>query len=220
LFSEEEKIFLDCVLDDIPALAPKREALWERAEKSNFLTVNEKRALVGREKYEPSDDPGDTIFISATMVPLGVAEEEEVEEEIEEEEARSDLLKQGYSEDEVDEMLGLEHDEEDVDSLDTEFEEGEFPATALPDEGKPFPNEHACRLRPPGQSSSFNRMNCFRKSAGKCVDYIFGIKAGKASVQALRYRKKIWSADAARSHCSGRGGTFEASVKSGVPHKN
>lgn len=34
-------------LDDVPALADERRALWQRIEKASFLTVNEKRALVG-----------------------------------------------------------------------------------------------------------------------------------------------------------------------------
>ena len=34
-------------LDDIPALASEREALWSRLEKSTFLTDDEKRAAVG-----------------------------------------------------------------------------------------------------------------------------------------------------------------------------
>lgn len=41
---------LDFDLDSIPALAPKREALWGKLEKASFLTLNEKRAIVG---YEP-----------------------------------------------------------------------------------------------------------------------------------------------------------------------
>jgi len=41
---------LDYDTDSIPALAPKREALWGKIEKSSFLTVNEKRVLVG---YQP-----------------------------------------------------------------------------------------------------------------------------------------------------------------------
>jgi HK97 family phage portal protein len=40
----------DYDMDAIPALAPKRESLWGKIEKASFLTVNEKRALVG---YEP-----------------------------------------------------------------------------------------------------------------------------------------------------------------------
>jgi HK97 family phage portal protein len=33
--------------DAVPALAPKRELLWEKIEKASFLTLNEKRELVG-----------------------------------------------------------------------------------------------------------------------------------------------------------------------------
>ena len=34
-------------LDKIEALSTEREALWERVRKSDFLTINEKRAAVG-----------------------------------------------------------------------------------------------------------------------------------------------------------------------------
>lgn len=39
---------------------------------------------------------------------------------------------------------------------------------------------------------------------------IWGIKDGKAEIQALRYPKDIWTASAAKTHCDSRGGTFEA----------
>ena len=39
---------------------------------------------------------------------------------------------------------------------------------------------------------------------------IYGIKAGKSEIQALRYDRRKWTAGAARTHCSSRGGTFEA----------
>ncbi len=41
-------------LDSIKALAPEREALWSRLEKTSFLTSNEKRAAIG---YAPLDPP-------------------------------------------------------------------------------------------------------------------------------------------------------------------
>ena len=78
---------------------------------------------------------------------------------------------------------------------------------------KPFPNEHSCRLQDPGKFSSFNRINCFRKSAGKCIDYIFGIKGGKSEVSSLRYKKSIWTESSAKNHCKNRGGKFEAAKK-------
>lgn len=46
----EENLCLDYDTDSIPALAPKREALWGKIEKASFLTVNEKRSLLG---YSP-----------------------------------------------------------------------------------------------------------------------------------------------------------------------
>lgn len=67
LFSEEEKgFFIDYSLDDIPALAPRREKVWERAQTSDFLMINEKREMVGKEKIEG----GDVILVPATMLPL------------------------------------------------------------------------------------------------------------------------------------------------------
>ncbi len=48
LFGED--LLLDYDTDSIPALAPKREALWRKIENASFLTLNEKRALVG---YQP-----------------------------------------------------------------------------------------------------------------------------------------------------------------------
>lgn len=43
-------IKLEYDTDSIPALAPKRETLWGKIQKATFLTINEKRSLVG---YSP-----------------------------------------------------------------------------------------------------------------------------------------------------------------------
>jgi len=50
-------------LDAVEALSTEREALWERVRKSDFLTVNEKRAAVG---YEPVAD-GDQLVSPASQ---------------------------------------------------------------------------------------------------------------------------------------------------------
>jgi phage portal protein BeeE len=42
-------------LDAIEALSTEREAPWERVRRSDFLTVNEKRAAVGYEPVEGGD---------------------------------------------------------------------------------------------------------------------------------------------------------------------
>jgi hypothetical protein len=77
----------------------------------------------------------------------------------------------------------------------------------------PYPNEHSCRLEEPGQFDSFARKNCDQKVDGKCIDVIYGIKSGKSKIQALRFPKKSWTADAAKKVCSKRGGSFEPAGK-------
>lgn len=79
---------------------------------------------------------------------------------------------------------------------------------------KPYPNEHACRLEDPKQFDRFNRKNCEQKHDGKCIDVIYGIKEGKSKIQSLRYPKQSWSSAEAKSHCSGRGGSFTAASQS------
>jgi hypothetical protein len=81
---------------------------------------------------------------------------------------------------------------------------------------KPYPNEHACRLEDPGKFDRFARQNCKVKHDGKCIDYIFGIKEGKTSLQAMRYKKDVWTVGAAKSHCSSHNGSFEAASSSEV----
>lgn len=82
----------------------------------------------------------------------------------------------------------------------------------------PYPNEHACRLKPPGKYSRFSRGT--RKSKnGKIYSIIFGILSpGKSEEQAYRYKKSTWQASEARSHCSRHGGQFEAA--SGTSARN
>jgi HK97 family phage portal protein len=55
--------------DKIPALAPRREAVWERVSKADFLTIEEKREALG---YSPVPEQG-TILVSAGMIPLEMA---------------------------------------------------------------------------------------------------------------------------------------------------
>ncbi len=106
LFEEDSDMFIDYILDDVPALAIKRDMVWKRAQEADFLKINEKREMVGLEDIGVE---GDVILISATMIPLGTSGEEEEAEKEEEEKARQELKDQGYSEDEIDEMLGLTH---------------------------------------------------------------------------------------------------------------
>ena len=75
----------------------------------------------------------------------------------------------------------------------------------------PYPNEHACRLREPGQfqEDSFRRMS--RESNGKQYHIVAGRLKGKESLieQAYRYPIDTWQANEARQHCQKHKGRFE-----------
>lgn len=79
-------------------------------------------------------------------------------------------------------------------------------------EERPYPNEHACRLRSPDdfQDGSFRRMK--RKHESKEYSVILGRLKGEDTMteQAYRYAKTIWDASSARSHCKSHDGSFEA----------
>lgn len=56
-------------VDAIPAIAEKRLSMWQMADSSKDLTINERRALKG---YGPIDG-GDTLFVSSAEIPLSMA---------------------------------------------------------------------------------------------------------------------------------------------------
>jgi len=80
-----------------------------------------------------------------------------------------------------------------------------------PADGRPYPNEHACRLKAPGGYKTFRRVP--RKHEGKTYYVIRGQQKADTSKwddQAFRYPKATWSVDSARAHCKGHDGkTFE-----------
>lgn len=88
LFRKEDRLMLDFIIDDIPALAPRRERMWKRAQDADFLTINEKRALV-RLDAVPN---GDVIIVPGHMSTLEdiINPPEEVEEEVIEDEGMED----------------------------------------------------------------------------------------------------------------------------------
>jgi hypothetical protein len=71
----------------------------------------------------------------------------------------------------------------------------------------PYPNEHACRVRSPGdfQGDSFRRI-----SQGD-LDIIVGQLEGQeaTTAQAFRYPIEDWTEAEARAHCEEQGGRFE-----------
>jgi len=75
----------------------------------------------------------------------------------------------------------------------------------------PYPNFHACRIAQPMKGADTAYSKGARDHGGKKYDVIYQRGAnGKMHDQAYRYPKGSWSADAARSHCSSHGGSFEA----------
>lgn len=81
---------------------------------------------------------------------------------------------------------------------------------------RPYPNEHACRVRPPSafQKDSFRRIR--KTSDGKPFFIIIGRLKGETttSTQAYRYPKDSWSAAQANAHCKRNDGkTFEPAAK-------
>jgi len=74
-FPEDDKTFIDYILDDVPALALRRQEKRDAIEKSTFMTIDEKREAMGMETISG----GDVLLVPANMVPLdmvGITEEE------------------------------------------------------------------------------------------------------------------------------------------------
>lgn len=87
--------------------------------------------------------------------------------------------------------------------------------------GKPYTNEHACRLRQPGdfEEDSFRRMT--REHEGKKYACVMGRLKGEKTMteQAYRYDKDVWEMAQARAHCKAADGTFEAATGEAESHK-
>lgn len=77
---------------------------------------------------------------------------------------------------------------------------------------KPYPNEHACRLRDPGQFQADSFRSVVREHEGKKYRVIMGRLRNETTMteQAYRYPVDTWSAAEARSHCKSHDGSFEA----------
>ena len=86
------------------------------------------------------------------------------------------------------------------------------------EDDKPYANEHACRLRNPGdfQPDSFRRVN--REHEGKRYAVIMGKLKNETTMteQAYRYPKKTWKPNEARKHCTAHDGSFEAAQEEAV----
>lgn len=61
---------LDYDRDEVEAIQEDRGAVWDRAQSASFLTVNEKREMLG---YDALPEGGDIVLVPSTMVPLDQA---------------------------------------------------------------------------------------------------------------------------------------------------
>lgn len=75
----------------------------------------------------------------------------------------------------------------------------------------PYPNEHSCRLKQPGEFQP----DSFRRIKNKDLVMIIGRLKGKdtTTTQAYRYPKADWTEARAKAHCEDAGGSFEAASK-------
>jgi HK97 family phage major capsid protein/HK97 family phage prohead protease len=60
---------------------------------------------------------------------------------------------------------------------------------------RPYPNEHAARLKDPDQYDSLRREN---DAGGSGIDFIYGIKEGTSEIQAIRFRSSQYTPAEAR----------------------
>jgi HK97 family phage portal protein len=103
---ETDEIFIDYDLNKIPALEYKKELMWKRVENADFLTIDEKREMVGKEKLP--NGMGDVILVNmgSTTLDQLLADNEELDSMLDGEEQQDEedkeiqkLVDEGYSDD-------------------------------------------------------------------------------------------------------------------------
>lgn len=84
-----------------------------------------------------------------------------------------------------------------------------------PEEGKPYPNIHACRLRDPNDFEEDSIRTIVRKHEGKEYQVLIGKlkKNEEWAEQSYHYPKSVWTESEARKHCESHDGQFEAAEK-------
>ena len=89
MFQDGSDLELDYDLSQVPAFAERRDAQWDRAKNSGeFLTVNERRVIVGF----PPIEGGDVIMVPAAFIPLNGSEMADAVTDI----SVSDASREGY----------------------------------------------------------------------------------------------------------------------------
>lgn len=106
-YDDGENLFLDYDLSAVPALASRRDALWDKAEKGkDILSINERRAIVG---YAPIGDEGDDIYIPISSMPLSQAGDFDDEKS----EFKKALTSEGYANEKAEELAKVLYDNND-----------------------------------------------------------------------------------------------------------
>lgn len=73
-YGDDFRLWYD--IDEIPALALERDAVWDKVRSADWLTVDEKRSATGYQKYDkPTEaelerEPGRTLLVSANQIPI------------------------------------------------------------------------------------------------------------------------------------------------------
>lgn len=70
------------------------------------------------------------------------------------------------------------------------------------DDVRPYPNEHAARIKDPEDYQGFRRMN---DELGDGIHIILGLKDGASEIQSIRFDKTKWSVDEAKNWLSENG---------------
>lgn len=148
------------------------------------------------------------------IIDLGGKSQDDPQEKERKEKKETEKETEG-EEEKLEEVLSqLELSAEEYEALEWDSAEGVDPETfrkeyeggtpvEVDEEMKPYPNEHACRLKDPSlfQKGSFRSYE--RDSGGKKYRVIAGRLKGKTTMteQAFRYPKDVWSVSQARKHC-------------------
>jgi hypothetical protein len=82
----------------------------------------------------------------------------------------------------------------------------------------PYPNEHACRIRQPGDFQKGKWARTSREHNGKEYGIVMGRLKGETTMteQAYRYPIDNWTEKQAKAHCKEHGGQFEAAMDSAI----
>ncbi len=107
---DDDKMFLDYDISQVPAMAYKQEIIWNRIKEASFMTINEKREAVGMESIEG----GDTLFVPFGQVPIEQAlmTDENTGTEMTEDEENDEvdeLVNEGFDEETAKQMIGIKY---------------------------------------------------------------------------------------------------------------